>query len=143
MAFARFAPLAVFLLATFCIIYLCICSNFGMIFLVMFPTKKIEAVTCNGSCSPFEMPPCHSTDCRCVPWGLFIGQCIHPTGHASVAKMIEEHPNLCQSNDECMKKGSGNFCARYPNPHIEYGWCIAANSEALKGFLKMPVEIAK
>lgn len=107
--------------------------------------KKIAA-DCSGVCSPFEMPPCGSTDCRCVPWGLFVGQCIDPTGTGleSVAKMIDQHSNLCQSHDECTKKGSGNFCARYPNPHIEYGWCINnSDSEASKGFLKMPTATAE
>ncbi|TKY68513.1 Albumin-1 protein [Spatholobus suberectus] len=126
MAYARLATLAVFLLATF----------------LMFPMKQ-TAADCSGACSPFEMPPCGSADCRCIPWGLFVGQCINPTGLVSVAKMIDEHANLCQSHDECMKKGSGNFCARYPNPHIEYGWCINSGSEALQGFLKMPTAIAE
>ncbi|RDX98345.1 hypothetical protein CR513_18735, partial [Mucuna pruriens] len=103
---------------------------------------KIEAVTCKGVCSPFEMPPCGATHCRCIPWGLFIGQCVSRREFASIAKNIEENPNLCQYNDECMKKGSGNFCARYPNPQIEYGWCINSDAEALKGFLKMPTTMA-
>ncbi|RDY06445.1 hypothetical protein CR513_09573, partial [Mucuna pruriens] len=60
---------------------------------------------------------------------------------ASFAKMVNKHPSLCQSHDECMKKGSGNFCARYPNSRMEYGWCV--NSEALKGFLKMPTAITE
>ncbi|KAK7405720.1 hypothetical protein VNO78_07328 [Psophocarpus tetragonolobus] len=108
-------------------------------------TKKIEAIDCSGVCSPFEMPPCGSTDCHCIPWGLFIGKCIYPIGGlASVAKMIDEHPNLCQSHDECMKKGSGNFCARYPNHYMDYGWCFNSHSQELKNFLKMPaVAIAK
>ncbi|TKY68514.1 Albumin-1 protein [Spatholobus suberectus] len=128
MAYVKLASLAVFLLATS----------------LMFPMKKVEAVDCSGVCSPFQMPPCGSTDCRCIPWGLFAGQCINPIGGvASFAKMIDEHPNLCQSNDECMKKGSGNFCARYPNPHIEYGWCINSYTEALKSFLKMPTATAE
>ncbi|KAK7405732.1 hypothetical protein VNO78_07341 [Psophocarpus tetragonolobus] len=128
MAYVRLAPLALVLLATS----------------LMFAMKKIEAVDCSGVCSPFEMPPCGSTDCRCIPWGLFIGQCIYPTGGvSSVAKMTDEHPNLCQSNDECIKKGSGNFCARYPNHYMDYGWCFNSHSEELKNFLKMPVAIAK
>ena len=100
---------------------------------------KIEA-SCNGRdwCSPFEVPPCgDAQNCRCVPWLLFGGSCIHPTGNASVAKMINEHPNLCQSNDECIKKESGNFCARYSNPDIEYGWCLNSDSEVIKSFMKM------
>ncbi|KAL6557191.1 Albumin-1 B [Orobanche minor] len=91
--------------------------------------KKVQAVDCSGVCSPFEMPPCGSTDCRCIPWGLFVGQCIHPTGGV-MNKMVDEHPNLCQSHADCTKKGSGSFCARYPNADIEYGWCFASGSEA-------------
>lgn len=68
-------------------------------------------------------------------------------------KLIEEHPNLCQSHADCTKKGSGSFCARYPNPDIEYGWCFVSNSKAddffeivhksnEKGLLKMPMTSA-
>ncbi|KAL8494541.1 hypothetical protein ACS0TY_025380 [Phlomoides rotata] len=133
MAYVKLVPLAVFLLATS---------------LIMFPMKKVEAVVCSGACSPFEMPPCGSTSCRCIPVGLVVGYCRHPS---SIMKMVEEHPNLCQSHDDCMTKGSGSFCARYPNPDIEYGWCFVSNSEAqgffkingsnselAKGFFKMP-----
>ncbi|RDX99948.1 hypothetical protein CR513_16922, partial [Mucuna pruriens] len=90
----------------------------------MFPMKHTEAAVCLGYCSPYENYPCGSTNCRCLPIARFIGSCAYSSEHASVAKMIEEHPNLCQSNDECMKKGSGNFCARYPNSNIDYGWCL-------------------
>ncbi|XP_020208801.1 albumin-1 isoform X1 [Cajanus cajan] len=128
MAYVRLAPLALFLLATS----------------LVFPMKEIEAVVCNGACSPFEMPPCGSTDCRCIPWGLFVGSCIYPTGGVtSVANMINQHPNLCQSNEECLKKGSGDFCARYPNDYMDYGWCFDSNSKALNGFLKMPTTLPK
>ncbi|BAT79266.1 hypothetical protein LR48_Vigan04g142200 [Vigna angularis] len=128
MAYARLAPLALYLLATS----------------IMFPMKKIEAADCSGACSPFQMPPCGSTDCLCIPAGLlFVGYCTYPSGLSSVAKMIDEHPNLCQSDDECMKKGSGNFCARYPNNYMDYGWCFDSDSEALKGFLAMPAAITK
>ncbi|KAK7358094.1 hypothetical protein VNO77_00015 [Canavalia gladiata] len=122
MAYVKACSFGLFLLATY----------------LMFPMKKIEATDCSGACSPFEMPPCGSSDCRCIPVGLFVGFCTYPSGLASVANMIEKHPNLCQSHDECIKKGSGNFCARYPNHYIDYGWCFDSDSEALKGFLKMP-----
>ncbi|KAL8504246.1 hypothetical protein ACS0TY_022829 [Phlomoides rotata] len=133
MAYVKLVPLAVFLLATS----------------LMFPMKKVEAVDCSGACSPFEMPPCRSTSCRCIPIFLVGGFCRYPPSGPTM-KMVEEHPNLCQSHDDCMKKGSGSFCARYPNPDIEYGWCFVSNSEAegffkiasnyseAKGFLKMP-----
>jgi viroplasmin and RNaseH domain-containing protein len=49
-------------------------------------------------------------------------------------KMIEEHPNLCKTHAECIKKGSGNFCARYPNADIEYGWCFPSVDEAERYF---------
>lgn len=117
----------------------------------MFPMKKVEAVECGGVCSPFEFPyPCGSQDCRCIPWGLFIGQCIYPIKSEHVMKMVEEHPNLCESHAECKMKRSGDFCARYPNSDIQYGWCfvsnfeaeaffskIGSNSEFAKGLLKM------
>nr|XP_007133732.1 hypothetical protein PHAVU_011G204500g [Phaseolus vulgaris]ESW05726.1 hypothetical protein PHAVU_011G204500g [Phaseolus vulgaris] len=74
---------------------------------------------------------------------LFVGSCIHPTGLSAAAKMIDEHPNLCQFHEECMKKGSGNFCARYPNHYMDYGWCFNSDSDALKGFLAMPRAISK
>ncbi|ESW05734.1 hypothetical protein PHAVU_011G205400 [Phaseolus vulgaris] len=127
MGYVRVAPLALFLLATS----------------IMFSMKKTEAVVCSGVCSPFEMPPCGSSDCRCIPYGLFIGACTYPRGLSSVAKTIDEHPNLCRSHGECMKKGSGNFCARYPNDYVDYGWCFNSDSEELKGFLAMPREISK
>jgi hypothetical protein len=43
--------------------------------------------------------------------------------------MVEEHPNLCESHDDCMKKGSGSFCACFPNLDIQYGWCLASISK--------------
>ncbi|VFR02431.1 unnamed protein product [Cuscuta campestris] len=109
-------------------------------------TKRARGADCSGVCSPFESPPCGSTDCRCIPWGLFVGQCVYPSGvDERQRRMAEEHPNLCQSDEECMKKGSGDLCARYPNPDIEYGWCInsvasAASNVPLNAapFLKMP-----
>ncbi|GAU21093.1 hypothetical protein TSUD_10100 [Trifolium subterraneum] len=99
-----------------------------VIFAGIFATENVGAVTCEGACSPFQMPPCGSTDCRCIPWGLFAGACTYPSG--AVLKTIEAHPNLCQSHADCMKKGTGSFCARYQNPDIEYGWCFASISEA-------------
>ncbi|ESW05730.1 hypothetical protein PHAVU_011G204900 [Phaseolus vulgaris] len=51
--------------------------------------------------------------------------------------------NLCESDEECMKKGSGNFSARYPNDYMDYGWCFNSASDELKGFLAMPRAISK
>ncbi|CAK8562618.1 unnamed protein product [Lathyrus sativus] len=113
MAYVRLSLLAVLLLATFS----------------MFSMKNVGATDCSGACSPFDMQPCRSTDCRCTAFTLFAGLCTNPSS-PSVMKMIEEHPNLCQSHADCIKKKSGRFCARYPNPDIEHGWCFASNIEA-------------
>ncbi|RDX74561.1 hypothetical protein CR513_45680, partial [Mucuna pruriens] len=136
MAYVRLAPLALFLLATSCI-HVYICSNFVISFLVMFTPKKINAEGCGSICSPSADNPCSSSECSCVPHPfLRIFYCADPSEVASSAKMVDKHPSLCQSHDECIKKGNGNFCARYPNPGMDYGLCV--NSETLKGFLKMP-----
>lgn len=118
-------------------------SSNGMCFLLsivsftaLFPMKKVGATDCSGICSPFEMPPCRSSDCRCIPIVLVGGYCINPISPAAT-KMVEEHPNLCHSHTDCTKKGSGSFCARYPNPDIEYGWCFDSNSEAQDVFFKI------
>ncbi|KEH25315.1 putative albumin I [Medicago truncatula] len=120
MAYVRLIPLVVFLLAIF--------STFSM-------KKLVIAADCSGICSPFEMPPCRSSDCRCIPIALIGGFCINPI--SSIMKMVEEHPNLCQSHVDCTKKKSGSFCARYPNPNIEYGWYFASNSEARDVFFNI------
>jgi len=121
-----------------------ISSDSEISFSVMFSTKNIEAAYCSDVCSPFDMPPCGSRDCVCIPFVPFVGLCLHPIGlSSSVAKMIDEHPNLCESDEECIKKGTGNFCAPYPNPHIDHGWCFNSGSEELKGFLAMPTAISK
>ncbi|RDX97116.1 hypothetical protein CR513_20165, partial [Mucuna pruriens] len=110
MAYVRLAPLALFLLATS----------------LMFSTKRINAEVCPaGPCSPLDILPCGSPKCSCVPHPF-----LHSSEVASFAKMVDKHLSLCQSHDECMKKGSGNFCARYSNPRMAYGLCI--NSEVLK-----------
>ncbi|XP_020204275.1 albumin-1 isoform X2 [Cajanus cajan] len=115
MACVRLAPLALFLLATS----------------LLFRMKKIEA---GGNCldSFCNLSADCGLGCTCV-FGACIGD-----GLASVAKMVEEHPNLCQSHDECVKKGSGNFCARYLNPRVDYGLCFDSDSQGLKEFLAMP-----
>ncbi|ESW05720.1 hypothetical protein PHAVU_011G203900 [Phaseolus vulgaris] len=127
MASVRLAPLVLFVLATS----------------IMFSVKNIEAADCSGACSVFEKPPCRSRDCFCIPMGIFVGVCISPFGLSAAAKMIDEHPNLCKSDEECMKKGSGNFCAPYPNHYMNYGWCFNFGSDELKGFLAMARAISK
>ncbi|CAI8609459.1 unnamed protein product [Vicia faba] len=120
MAYVRLASLILFLLATFS----------------MFLTKKVKATDCSGACSPFEMPPCRSLDCRCIPVALFGGYCTYPS-YPNVMNMVREHSKLCQSHVDCLNKKSGRFCARYPNPDIEYGWCFDSNTEAQEVFFKM------
>jgi hypothetical protein len=105
-------------------------------FTALVPMKKVGATDCSGACSPFEMPPCHSSNCRCIPNEIFGGYCRCPSSPA-VMKMVEEHPNLCQSHADCTKKGSGSFCARYPNPDVEHGWCFSSNFEAYDVFFNV------
>jgi hypothetical protein len=94
--------------------------------------KNVDA--CSGWCSPFEMPyPCGSQSCFCFPWVLFGGTCRYRELESDT-KMVEKHPNLCQSHDECSEKKSGSFCARYPNPDIPYGWCFDSKTEADRTF---------
>ena len=91
---------------------------------------------CSGICSPFEMPPCPSSSCRCIPVVLVGGNCVDPSS-PTITKMVEENSNLCQSHSDCTRKGSGSFCARYPNPDIEYGWCFSSSSRAQEVFFKI------
>ncbi|RDX95478.1 hypothetical protein CR513_21992, partial [Mucuna pruriens] len=131
MAYVRLAPLALFLLATSCI-HVYICSNFAILFLVMFTPKKINAENCGSLCSLFT--GCSSKECVC--WPEYLPPTLEPTYVCIHVKMADQNPSLCQSHDECIKNGSGNFCARHPNPGMDYGMCV--NSGARKDFLKMP-----
>ncbi|KAK2379376.1 hypothetical protein P8452_35857 [Trifolium repens] len=136
MAYAKLAPLAIFFLATF---------------LLMFPVKKVEAA-CPISCLLYKPKSC-GDGCKCVPASLTYGVCVKAS-FEHVANMVKEQPNLCQSHADCTKNGSGSFCARFPNPDIEYGWCFdsssdaqasfknALNSESSNFFLKMPSTVS-
>ncbi|KAL5080254.1 hypothetical protein RYX36_008675, partial [Vicia faba] len=58
--------------------------------------------------------------------------------------MNDEHPNLCESDVDCEKKGSGKHCGHYPNLDIEYEWCFASKSEAEAIFSKItPKDLLK
>jgi len=97
--------------------------------------KKVEA-----SCEDYICPQC-GDGCNCFPEiGIF--ECISGI-HKEAVKKIGEHPNLCESHVECKNKGSGNFCGRFPNHDVEYGWCFASKYEAeeftTKSKLKMSV----
>ncbi|MCH81213.1 albumin [Trifolium medium] len=120
MTYAKLAPLAVFLLATF----------------LMFPTKNVEA--CGGLCSVFDSRPvCGGGGCTCMFYWYapVMGECqsIHNAMRQSINDtMVEESPYLCNSHADCTIKGSGSFCARYPNNpyNVKYGWCFASKYEA-------------
>jgi len=118
----------------------------------MFPTKDVEAQSCDGICSIFDQS-CGGGRCICrldqfrfIP----IGGCAVRTS-TDVMEMGEEHPYLCESHDECNKKGIGSFCARSPNSEYKNGWCFASFSDAqeffkfttkykfTRDFLKMPI----
>ncbi|KEH34652.1 putative albumin I chain a [Medicago truncatula] len=94
--------------------------------------KKIEGTGCGMPCNEVH-DVCDSEDCFCYSEASFSGDgnCVTFT---PFIKKVEEHPNLCQTHTECTKKGSGNFCARFPNSNRKYGFCVAANSEAKEAF---------
>jgi len=113
--------------------------------------KKVEAQQCKIGCSIYTGYRCSEANCVCYPYAPLVGACAPRYSSVDLKKMVNDHPNLCQSHVECTKKDSGNFCANYPNSDIEYGWCFASNSEAedvffkvvsnskfIKDFLKMP-----
>ncbi|KAL5080466.1 hypothetical protein RYX36_008887 [Vicia faba] len=88
------------------------------------------------------MPPCGSSDCQCIPAGFVIGYCKYPS--RLLLRTNDEHPNLCESDADCEKKGSGKYYGYYPNPDIEYGWCFASKSEAEDIFSKItPKDLLK
>lgn len=98
----------------------------------MFPVKKIEGDECQRACYVFFPNDC-SSHCFCNiqdPFGYW-GVC---TELPSMKKMVEENPNLCHSDTECRNKGSGNYCARFPNSDLKYGWCFASIAEAEDAF---------
>ena len=128
--------------------------------ILMFPMTKIEACE-NFWCTIFNGYHC-SSGCGCIAAAGLAGFC---RPQLTITKAVEEHPNLCQSHHDCIKKGTGSLCAYYPNSELQHGWCFTSNVEAEqyfevlsnlainkflknifysngKGFLKMPVEIA-
>ncbi|XP_058752170.1 albumin-1-like [Vicia villosa] len=130
MAYAKLFLLPLFLLATL---------------LLMFSMKNVEADLCEKFACSRSDPVCND-GCRCVlSKGAEGGVCVKKK-HA--AKMVEEHPDLCESHADCTRKGSGSFCAYYPKLDLKYGWCFDSNSDAEASFknflssesLKMPLE---
>ncbi|CAK8575130.1 unnamed protein product [Lathyrus sativus] len=134
MAYAKLSLLPLFLLATL---------------VLMFPMKKVEADLCEKFACSRSDPVCND-GCHCIlSKGAEGGVCIR---NKHVAKKVEEHPDLCESHADCTRKGSGSFCARYPNSDLKYGWCFDSNSDAEASFknafssefsnLKMPLEVS-
>nr|P86841.2 RecName: Full=Cyclotide cter-A; Flags: Precursor [Clitoria ternatea]AEK26411.1 cyclotide precursor cter A [Clitoria ternatea] len=104
---------------------------------VMFAVEKTEAgvIPCGESC---VFIPCISTviGCSCKNKVCYRNHII-----AAEAKTMDEHILLCQSHEDCIAKGTGNFCAPFPDQDIKYGWCFRAESEGfmLKDHLKMSI----
>ncbi|CAI8600706.1 unnamed protein product [Vicia faba] len=96
----------------------------------MFSTKKVGAIyTCVGW-------PCYRTEpcgggCHCLLAKVGPGYCARDK---HVTKMVEEHPDLCESDADCTRKGSGSLCAFYPKSYLKYGWCFDTNSDAEASF---------
>ncbi|KEH34704.1 putative albumin I chain a [Medicago truncatula] len=84
---------------------------------LMFPMKKVEAKECRGDCGTF-LGLCAS-GCKCVThdyvYGCYVGTCENPNLVSGNFQRKVEEPKLCWSHDECTKKGSGNYCARFLN----------------------------
>nr|QMV80714.1 cyclotide precursor [Clitoria ternatea] len=102
---------------------------------VMFAVKDAEAgIPCGESC---VFIPCTITallGCSCKSKVCYKNHVI-----AAEASTVDDHHLLCQSHEDCFKKGSGNFCAPFLGHDVKYGWCFHAESEGflLKDFLKM------
>ncbi|XP_058752171.1 albumin-1-like [Vicia villosa] len=111
MAYAKVSLLPLFLLATLVII---------------FPIKKVEA-DCNDKICSFQRSTC-GAGCLCLPG---IDFCMNAS---LVMKIVKKHPKLCESHADCTRKGSGSFCAYYPNSDIKYGVCFDSNSHAEASF---------
>ncbi|GAU16004.1 hypothetical protein TSUD_338750 [Trifolium subterraneum] len=65
--------------------------------------------------------------CTCLAWGILGGNC---APEVLIKNAVREHYNLCESNDDCIKKGSGSICAYYPNSQLQHGWCFTSKIEA-------------
>jgi hypothetical protein len=99
--------------------------------------KKVEA-NCDGRLCGTFMKDCDS-GCKCIAFECVSFVCYGTCENRNVVsgnfqRKVEEHPKLCWSHDECTKKGSGNYCARFPNSNLKYGFCFASVSEAQDAF---------
>jgi len=99
----------------------------------MFPMKKVEADRCAMAVCSDSLTTCGSAYCVCIPNEY---RCL-PASYKDLVKIPGKNPNFCQSHVECKEKGRGSFCARYPSPNVDYGWCVASVSEAEDFFFKL------
>jgi hypothetical protein len=105
-------------------------TDFQVSSAVMFPMKKVEG--CGQTwCDVGDLwSGCNSdgSSCGCLAWGIFGGNCY---GGNHLKNAVREHYNLCESDDDCIQKGSGSICAYYPNSTVlQHGWCFTSNVEA-------------
>ncbi|KAK2364271.1 hypothetical protein QL285_089175 [Trifolium repens] len=131
----------------------------------MFSMKKVEGCAKTWCYAWDAWRGCNydsSGYCSCLAYSIIVGNCIGPS---DFKKAVSEHYNLCESDDDCIRKGSGSICAYYPNSTVlQHGWCFTSNVEAQsyfeilsnpelkklskftknneKEFLKMPLDIA-
>nr|G1CWH1.1 RecName: Full=Cliotide T2; Flags: Precursor [Clitoria ternatea]AEK26403.1 cyclotide precursor cliotide T2 [Clitoria ternatea] len=101
---------------------------------VMLNVKKTEGgefLKCGESCVQGE---CYTPGCSC-DWPI----CKKNHIIATNAKTVNQHRLLCESHEDCFKKGTGNYCAFFPDSDVHFGWCFYAESDGylLKDFFKM------
>ncbi|MCI02243.1 albumin [Trifolium medium] len=95
----------------------------------MFPMKKVEGCAKTWCDIGSKYKDC-GKGCSCLAWGIFGGTCLD----GLFKKAVREVYNVCESDDDCIKKGSGSICAYYPNSELQHGWCFNSNVEAERYF---------
>nr|ALL96744.1 albumin 1 [Clitoria ternatea] len=122
MASFRFAPLALIFIFAICVMF------------AVHNTEAGSAIRCGERCL---LGRCHRPGCTCI-------RRICRRNHviAAEANTVDDHHLLCESHEDCFKKGSGNYCAFFPDTNIHYGWCFNAESEGymLKDFLETSIK---
>jgi hypothetical protein len=106
-------------------------TDFQVSFAAMFSMKKVEGCAQTWCYLWDGWKGCNfegSHSCSCLAYTIVAGNCL---GHSLFKKAVSEHYNLCESDDDCIKKGSGSICAYYPNSTVlQHGWCFTSNVEA-------------
>nr|ALL96759.1 albumin 1 [Clitoria ternatea] len=108
---------------------------------VMFAVKETQAgIPCGESCVYIPCTVTALLGCSCKDKVCYKNHVI-----AAEANTVDEHHLLCQSHEDCFKKGAGNFCAPFLGHDVKYGWCFRAESEGflLKDFLKTSADTLK